>query len=232
VLDTMQRVGKKFWLMSLIFLVGFSNVWVSVIMASNGPFETEVSVKGTYLLADPDQSSQAASSVDSPGIIDLQSNGFSEGETLLISFEGSLDRYGGSDYETVEYLLGVFSSTNQLLSIYDAHRVPGAIDAGEDIDTGETWFTHENTDIPEDFKITPSTGFSIEVPQNAKYLFISFLDSYYPDNTAPTPIKVNITTQAGFPLEYLLLGLGAVAVIAALLFFFVFKRRKSKTRAG
>jgi hypothetical protein len=221
-----------FWLMSLIFLVGFSNVWVSVIMASNGPFETEVPIKGTYLLADPDQSSQAASSVDSPEIIDLQSNGFSEGETLLISFEGSLARYGGSDYETVEYLIGVFSSTNQLLSIYDAHRIPDAIDVGEDIDTGETWFTHENTDIPEDFKITPSTGFSIEVPQNAKYLFISFLDSYYPDNTAPAPIKVNITTQAGFPLEYLLLGLGAVAVIAALLFFFLFKRRKSKTRAG
>ena len=221
-----------FWLTLLIFLVCFSNVWVSVIMASNGPFETEVSVKGTYLLADPDQVSQAASSVDSPGIIDLQSNGFSEGETLLITFEGALDRYGGSDYETVEYLVGVFSSTNQLLSIYDVHRVPGAINVGEDIDTGETWFTNLNTDIPEDFKITPSTGFSIEVPQNAKYLFISFLDSYYPDNTAPAPIKVNITTQAGFPLEYLLLGLGAVAVIAALLFFFLFKRRKSKTRAG
>ena len=229
----MQRIRKKmFGLMLLPFLAGFSNVQVAVIMASNGPFETEVSVKGTYLLADPDQVSQAASSVDSPGIIDLQSNGFSEGETLLITFEGALDRYGGSDYEIVEYLVGVFSSTNQLLSINDVHRVPGAIDAGEDIDTGETWFTHENTDIPEDFKITPSTGFSIEVPQNAKYLFISFLDSYYPDNTAPAPIKVNITTQAGFPLEYLLLGLGAVAVIAALLFFFVFKRRKSKTRAG
>jgi hypothetical protein len=219
-----------FWLMFLIFLVNFSNVWVLLIMASDGTFETQVSVKGTYLLADPDQASQAASSVDSPGIIDLQSNGFSEGETLLITFEGTLDRYGGSDYKTVEYLVGVFSSTNQLLSIYDVYRVPGAIDAGEDIDTGETWFTHENTDISEDFKITPSTGFSIEIPQNAKYLFISFLDSYYPDNTAPTPIKVNITTQAGFPFEYLLLGLGAVAVITALILFFVFKRRKSKTR--
>jgi hypothetical protein len=213
-----------------MFLVGFSSGWVSVIMASNGPFETEVSVKGTYLLADPDQVSQAASSVDSPGIIDLQSSGFSEGETLLITFEGSIDRYGGSDYQTVEYLVGVFSSTDQLLSIYDVHRVPGAIDTGEDIDTGDTWFTHENTDIPEDFKVTPSTGFSIEVPQNAKYLFLSFLDSYYPDNTASAPIKVSITAQAGFPLEYSLLGLGAVAIIAALLFFFVFKRRESKTR--
>ncbi|MGD8565629.1 MAG: hypothetical protein PVF96_04695 [Candidatus Bathyarchaeota archaeon] len=227
----MQRVRRKiFWSLFLIFLVNFSNVWVSLGMVSDGPFETQLSVKGTYLLADPDQVSQAASSVDSPGIIDLQSNGFSEGETLLITFEGTLDRYGGSDYKAVEYLVGVFSSTNQLLSIYDVHRVPGAIDAGEDIDTGETWFTHENTDIPEDFKITPSTGFSIKVPQNAKYLFISFLDSYYPDNTAPTPIKVNINTQTVFPLEYLLLGLGAVAAIAALILFFVFKRRKSKTR--
>jgi hypothetical protein len=221
-----------FWLMILPFLMGFSNVWVAGIRASNGPFETEVSVKGTYLLADPDQVSQAASSVDSPGIIDLPSNGFSEGATLLITFEGALDRYGGSDYETVEYLVGVFSSTNQLLSIDDVHRVPRAIEAGEDIDTGETWFTHENTDIPEDFKITPSTGFSIEVPQNAKYLFLSFLDSYYPDNTAPAPIKVDITTQAGFPLQYLLLGLGVVAAIAALLVFFVFRRRKSETRTG
>jgi hypothetical protein len=199
-------------------------------MASNGPFKTQVSIKGTYLRADPDQASHSPDSVDSPGIIDLESNGFSEGETLLISFEGVLDRYGGSDYQTVEYLIGVFSSTNELLSIYEVHRVTGAIDAGENIDTGDTWFTHEDTDIPEDFRITPSTGFSVEVPQNAKYLFISFLDSYYPDNTAPAAITVNITTQAGFPLEYLLLGLGAVVIFLALLFFLWFKRRKSKKR--
>lgn len=227
----MQRISKKklFWLILLMILVGFSDLWVSASIASSGSAEIEVSVKGTYLRTDPDQASQAASSVDSPGIVDLQSNGFSEGDTIRISFQGSFDRYGQSNYETLDYLIGVFSSTNQLLSIYDANRVPDAIEAGEDFETGETWFTRQNTDISEDFEISPSTGFSIEVPENAKYLFVSLYDSYYPDNTAPSSIKVTLSTRAnGFPFEYLLVALGVIALIGVLIFFVVFKRRKKE----
>ena len=118
-----------------------------------------------------------------------------------------------------------------MLSVSEADRVPGAINAGGDFDTGQTWFSDENTDIPEDFQITPSTGFLIQVPQNAKYLFLSMLDSWYPDNTSPSPIAVAIEKQAGgFPLEYLLAVLGIVAAITVLVVFFVFKRKKPRTQ--
>jgi hypothetical protein len=227
----MRRIGKKILIgliLSTFLLVPIFGVQVK---ASNGSIEINVSVRGAYLYVDPRDNS----GVESPGLADLQSNDISAGDTILISFEGIVDNYGGSDYHTLDYLIGVFSSTNQLLSVSEAERVPGAINAGDDFDTGQTWFSQENTDIPEDFQITPSTGFSIQVPQNAKYLFISMLDSWYPDNTSPSSIAVTIEKQAngsagGFPLEYLLAALGIVAVIAVLIFVFVFKRRKPKTQ--
>ena len=122
------------------------------------------------------------------------------------------------------------SSTNQLLSVSEADRVPDAIDAGDDLDTSQTYFSHENTDIPEDFQITPSTGFTIQVPQNAKYLFISMLDSWYPDNTSPNQISVTIEKQTNsFPLEYILV-IVIIAAILLIVLFFVFKRRKKETK--
>lgn len=227
----MRRISGKILvgiMFSMLFLIGLSNVLVSVSKASSGIAEIEISPRGTYLHAD-----SGGAGVDSPGIVDLQSYNFTEGDTILISFNGSIDVYGGTDYVTIESLIGVFSSNSTLLPISDADRVPGAIDAGNDVNTSLTYFTHENTDIPEDFKITPSTGFSIKVPQNAKYLFISYHDSYYSDNTSPEPIDVTIQVQAGgFPLEYVLGALGAVAVIAVLLVFVLFKRRKPRTQSS
>ena len=229
----MQRTKERMLfglILSIIFLVATSIAW-----ASNGFAEIEISVKGTYLLADPDQSTQDPSSIAAPGIVDLQNNGISSGDTILITFEGSINVYGQSDYAAINSLIGVFSSNNQLLPISEADRVPGAIDAGDDVNTGQTFFTHENTDIPEDFQITNSTGFSIEVPQNAKYLFISYSDSYYADNISPNPIGVSIEKQTreptgGFPIEYILAAVGAIAVIAVLLFLML-KRRKSETQS-
>jgi hypothetical protein len=229
----MRRISEKILIgviLSTFLLVTFSGAGVQV-KASNGSFEIGVPVRGTYLYVDPRDNS----GVESPGVADLQSNGISEGDTIIISFEGTVDNYGGSDYHTLDYLIGVFSSTNQLLSVSETERVPGAINAGDDFDTSETWFSHENTDIPEDFQITPSNGFLIQVPQNAKYLFISMLDSWYPDNTSPSPIAVTIEKQTsetvgGFPLEYVLAALGIVALIAVLVFFFVFKRKKPETQ--
>lgn len=225
----MQHNSRKlsFGFMLVIFLViSFSGVGFPV-KAANGSVEITVPVRGTYLYVDPRDSS----GVESPGIADLQNNDISAGDNILISFEGTVDNYGGSDYHTLESLIGVFSSTNELLSISDLDRVPGAINAAEDLDTGETWFSKENTDIPEDFEITPSTGFSIQVPQNAKYLFISMLDSWYPDNTSPNQIAVTIEKQttSGFPLEYIL-AIVLIAVIVFLIIFFIIKRRKKETK--
>ena len=227
----MQRKSEKTIIavmLSAFLLVTVLGVEVQV-KASNGSAEIDVSVKGTYLYVDPNRSSE----VESPGIFDLQSNDISPGDTIQISFEGTVDNYGGSDYYTLEYLIGVFSSTNQLLPVSEADRVPDAIDAGEDLETSQTYFSHENTDIPEDFQITPSTGFLIQVPQNAKYLLVSMADSWYPDNTSSNPITVTIEKQANestaeFPIEYLLLAVGITAVIAILIFLFVLKRKKSK----
>jgi hypothetical protein len=224
----MQRIGRKllFGFMLVIFLaVSFSIVGFPV-KATNGSVQITVPVRGTYLYVDPRDSS----GVEAPGIADLQNNNISAGDTILITFEGTVDNYGGSDYHTLEYLIGVFSSNNGLLSVSEAERVPGAINAGQDIDTGETWFSKENTDLPEDFQITPSTGFTIQVPQNAKYLFISMLDSWYPDNTSPNQITVTIEKQTnGFPLEYIL-AIVIIAAILILVLFFIRKRRKKETK--
>jgi len=229
----MRRTNKKIFfglVLSMLFLVASSNVW-----ASNGFAEIEISPRGTYLHADP--GGEGRLPVDPPGIVDLQSNGFSTGDTLLITFEGALSAYEGGESAPATSLIGVFSSTNQLLSISDADRVTGAIGAGNDFSSAQTFYTHENTDIPEDFQITPSTGFSIRVPQNSKYLFISLHDSFYPDNTASTPIIATIEKQVsetagGFPLEYILAALGLVIGIAVLVVFVVFRRRKSKTQSA
>ena len=229
----MRRTNKKIFfglVLSMLFLVASSNVW-----ASNGFAEIEISPRGTYLHADP--GGEGRLPVDPPRIVDLQSNGFSTGDTLLITFEGSMRGSEDAADTPVTALIGVFSSTNQILPISDADRVPGAVDAGSDFSSAQTFFTHEDTDIPEDFLITPSTGFSIRVPQNSKYLFISLHDSFYPDNTASTPIIATIEKQVsetagGFPLEYILAALGLVIGIAVLVVFVVFRRRKSKTQSA
>ncbi len=226
----MLRKGKLAYfgfMLSILLLVASSGVWTSV-KADRG-FEVDVPVRGTYLYPDPANTAV----IEPPGIANLQGNGFSAGDRILITFEGSVDVYGGSDYVPVTALWGVFSSTNELLPVTEADRVPGAIDAGADTNTGETWFSHENTDIPEDFEITPSTGFSIEIPQNAKYLFISVRDSWYADNTSPNPIHVSIEKQAsetsdGFPLEYVLAALGIVAAVAVVVAIVVLRRRKPR----
>ncbi len=160
--------------------------------APTGGLRIEISPRGTYLHADPGQGSYANIPVDPPAMIDLQSCGFFEGDTIAIGFNGSVKRGPSYSPSPVTALLGLFSSTNELLPINETHRVPGAIEAGEDIITVQTWYSHEDTDIPEDFAITPATGFSIEIPQNATYLFICYHDSYYPDNTAPEPVTVTI----------------------------------------
>ena len=229
----MRQIRKKLLLgliCSIFLSVLFSGIGFPV-KATSDSFKITVPVRGAYLYVDPRDNS----GVESPGIVNLQNNDIFAGDTILISFEGSVDNYGGSDYHTLEYLIGVFSSTNELLSISEADRVPGAINAGDDFDTGETWFSQENTDIPEDFQITPSTGFLIKVPQNAKFLFISMLDSWYPDNTSPTQIAVTIEKQTsesafiGFPLEYLVV-IVIVAIIVVLVAFFMLKRKKPKTQ--
>lgn len=163
-----------------------------------GMGEIELSARGTYLHDDPYLGGVGAT--ESPLIVDLQSEGFLEGDNILISYTGQVFSSAGWDdrpivYEEPDDLIGVFSTSTELLSVSEYHRVPGAIDSGIDIDTGETWFNHEPTDIPEDFEINPPTGFWIEVPRNARYLFICQEDSYYSDNVGSIQVTLEKDTD-------------------------------------
>src|SRR3989339_1486059 len=107
-----------------------------------GVYEGELSVRGTYLKADSEiYGPSAARPVEAPLIVNLISNGFLEGDEIVISYNGLVD--GGDslwnnqppNYIAIENLAGVFSTSDQLLPITATHRVPGAIDAGDDYDT-------------------------------------------------------------------------------------------------
>ena len=78
--------------------------------------------------------------------------------------------------------MGVFSSNDTLLAATESHRVPGAIEAGEDYVTGPTHGCGEQTtDIPEDFAYdTPKT---VAIPAGATHLFLCVRDTWYGDNS-------------------------------------------------
>ena len=100
------------------------------------------------------------------------------GDSLLIEVEGEF--FNGNNERA--RVIAVFSTNGTLLDGSELHRVPGAIEAGEDfVSIGTYGCGGEATDIPEDFYCTPSV--SIAVPTGATHLFICARDSYYEDNT-------------------------------------------------
>jgi hypothetical protein len=83
-------------------------------------------------------------------------------------------------------LTGLFSSSSAILDHAQLHRVPGAIDAGTDIQTQLriNYPDHGPNDIEEDFVISTQdrTTNSVEiiVPPHARYLFVnSPVESFY-----------------------------------------------------
>jgi hypothetical protein len=173
--------------------------------------------------------------IEEPAIVDLQTEGFVEGDKILISYEAGVyfsgawnpsnpaatdEGFKESDQLLWGGLLGLFSSTADLKPIDFLHRVPRAIDAGEDFFTEKTFWSEtkqevsdklqvnsiswysgpEDTDIPEDFKIAPYTGMEIIIPRNAKYLFISLIDTYYRDNIGSVTVTIEKDTDGdGIP---------------------------------
>ena len=176
--------------------------------------------------------------IEEPAIVNLESHGLFEGDTVYIGWSGGDYPDGAWDpadpgsrtmglreNEKVPYggLLGLFSTTSELKDIDVLNRVPGAIAFGDDFVTPETlwdggrfeisqklkeknvdWYNGSlTTDIPEDFKIDPYTGMLIEIPRNAKFLFISLIDEYYRDNfESPNSLIATIekdTDKDGIP---------------------------------
>ncbi len=184
----------------LLFIFNQSNSFAQVYA-----FDTTMSInpKETYLRINND-----------PGTLDaipleLSVLGISAGDYLILQQLGDYDNGPGGDIYTG--MIGVFSSNDSLLDPSQPHRVPGAIDAGEDFTTSPTWNGGLPTDIPEDFFID---SILIQVPDSASFIFVSAHDSWYNDNTDPdndfavdiqitsTPIKVYQQHNGNFLKTY------------------------------
>jgi hypothetical protein len=239
--NAMHRVMIAGLLLMLVLTLAairgaYENVAAQTDGSGNGLAEIDVSVRGTYLRADQYQG--GGGTTESPAIVGLQAYGIAPGDKILVSFEGQVnsgDAYWRPDepvvYQPVTKLIAVFSASADLAPIDQAHRVPGAIDAGTDYESGQTYFGKEDTDIPEDFAVTPDTGFSIEVPPNAQYLFICLSDSYYPDNIGSVKVTIEKDTGGaggGLPFWiWIVIGLAAV-LLAGLALFLMGRRRPAK----
>ncbi|MFC1487683.1 hypothetical protein ACFLRN_08370 [Thermoproteota archaeon] len=243
----------------LFLFVGLFSVSIIIVnsAAGDGIVEVDLNVRGTFLRAmddwpyfgpgdyqyDSNLELQVGTHTDfhveEPTIIDLQTEGFNEGDKISISWLGGVYPdgawnpsnpgsigYGLRENEYVPHggLLGLFSTTPTLGNIDSLNRVPGAIEFGSnDFLTPDTWWkdgrpelseklrlkgidwydSSMKTDIPEDFKISPYTGMKIEIPRNARFMFLSLIDAYYRDNyESPNGLVVTIekdTDEDGLP---------------------------------
>ncbi len=88
----------------------------------------------------------------------------------------------------------VFSTSASLAPVTERYRVPGAIDAGADVETELTWLGDAPTDIGEDFDATDAC---VTVPTGAAYLFFAPYDRLFRDNTDAMvdgqPFRVEVT---------------------------------------
>ena len=140
--------------------------------------------RATYLRTNNDPGSLDATPID------LAALGILPGDLIYLERLGdySFDVLGPPIRpDDVTNLVGVFSSTSDLLSSDSLHRVPGAMPAVGYIPL-VSWTTDPTfdgglpTDIPEDFYIGPA---AVYVPAGAGYLFVSPADSRFFDNGDP-----------------------------------------------
>ncbi len=162
--------------------------------------------------------------VEEPTIVDLEAYGFTEGDKINLRYDAEIYYCGvwnplnpvktdcgvARPPELWWGINGLFSATSELKPIDVLHRVPGAIEAGDDIETpltlwsdskqrvsdvlhekGVKWYEgQEPTDIPEDFMLAPHTGMTLKIPDNAQYLFLSITDVYYRDNLGTVTVYI------------------------------------------
>jgi hypothetical protein len=147
-----------------------------------------VNSKGSYLLANKGDHPQP------PTIISLADLGAVPGNTLKIARVGTYDDITELKDGTATKVAAVFSSSNQVLADNKVARIPGAIDAGNDVTTG-TYLkclifplcTVVQTDIPQDFAVTNSP--TVTIPAGAQYLIV-----------APIPDSMTWGDNSGFGL--------------------------------
>ena len=155
-------------------------------------FTITIDSRATFLRKD-----STDSRTPDPAKIDLENRGISTGDEIEFDVSGrwanDSSEYGEPDNCRSN---GVFSRSGELRGIEKLNRVPGAIDAGEDVDNTNTYESNEPTDIPEDFKISYKEDNqcvrqnTVTVPERAEYLFIGVRDSAYHDNRGELTIEI------------------------------------------
>jgi hypothetical protein len=139
--------------------------------------------------------------------------------------------------ESPAVLGAAFDDNNVLLNSSgltggDVDRLTGSLDAtGEqDVDYPQyfdTWYTHVDTTIPNDFWIPTGTGITFVVPVGAQYLVVGALDSFFGDNSDRSDtLGVLIDAQGPLP-EPATLGLMAAGLAGLGLL-----RKARKTKRG
>lgn len=155
-------------------------------------FTITIDSRSTFLRKDSPDSRNP-----NPAIINLESRGISTGDRIEFAVSGLWanddDEYGDPDNCRS---IGLFSRSSELRGIETLNRVPGAIDAGEDIENADTYESDKPTAIPEDFEISRRGDTQcvrqnvIAVPREAECLFIRILDSAYHDNRGKLTIEI------------------------------------------
>lgn len=145
----------------------------------------------TFLRTNSDPSAQGAVAIN------LAANGYAPGDVIILRASGA---YGDTPTapEAFADLLGVFSSSSTILPGSNLHRIPGAIDAGDDFTSPVTVNGGLPTDIPEDFLISSVGGnprfddhdppvnvteVCLTIPAGATHLFVSPVSTFFGDNT-------------------------------------------------
>ena len=130
-----------------------------------------VNPKSSYLRAWPGDNPRA------PRIISLADLGVAPGDTLPLDTIGAYAELLELQDGGKTAMTAVFSSTNQLLGTDKQKRIPGAIEAGTDINTGGflkcflIFCSFQSSEITQDFRVDP--GVDVVVPAGANYLFVA-----------------------------------------------------------
>ncbi len=156
-----------------------------------------------------------------PVFVNLSAYGISPGMTISLQTLGDMC-FGAGDpcTEIASPLVGVFTTgTFPLGSTSELNRLIGPIGPPSGITslvTGETWYEHLTTDIPQDFAISVGSPLSVVVPDGANYLALGVADSFYADNSDPNQDLGVVLDAEAIPepgtLTLLALGVGMLLV--------------------
>ncbi|MBS1706384.1 MAG: hypothetical protein JST40_10945 [Armatimonadetes bacterium] len=134
--------------------------------------------RATYLRVNND------AALDAPAIA-LTSLGVAPGNVLQMEVVGDFSRQGTGGVR-IDKTTAVFSSSAVLLSGTNLNRVQGAIDAGTDIATLNTWQGGLSTDIAQDFEVNPNAVPEriLQIPAGSTHIFFSPFDDFFEDNVS------------------------------------------------